>query len=63
MKFTRIDVEADAEAAKRYAAGANPPAFVILVEGEVSRRMEGLHSADELSAALDEALGGRPSAD
>ena len=60
-KVTRVDVEADEGAAKRYGIEAGPSApviaFVILVEGKVARRLEGLQSADELSAALDEALG------
>ena len=59
-KVTRVDVEADAAAAERYGPEANPPAFVILVKGEVTRRLEGLQSADELAAALDEALGRTP---
>jgi len=57
VKVTRVDVEKDKDAAKRYSIEAKPPAFVILVEGKVTRRLEGLQSADELSAALDEALG------
>ena len=64
VKVTRVDVEADREAAERYGVSAKPPAFAILVEGKVTRRLEGLQSADELAAALDEALGkctGEPS--
>lgn len=60
VKVTRVDVEADEGAAKRYGSEAKPPAFVILVEGKVTRRLEGLQSAKELSAALDEALGRKP---
>ena len=59
-RIRRIDVEADPEALERYGVGANPPAFVLLVEGEVARRMTGLQSAEEIRAALDEALSGRP---
>ena len=40
--------------------GANLPAFVFLVEGKVTRRMTGLQSAEEIRAALDEALSVRP---
>lgn len=58
-RITRIDVEADPEARERYGVRAGPPAFALLVEGEVIRRMTGLQSADELGAALDEALAGR----
>ena len=59
-KVTRIDVETDKAAAERYGIEAKPPAFAILVEGKVTRRMSGLQSADELAAALDEALGRKP---
>ncbi|MHC5054431.1 MAG: thioredoxin family protein [Planctomycetota bacterium] len=59
-KITRVDVEADRGAAERYGPEAKPPAFAILVEGKVTRRLEDLQSADELSAALDEALGRSP---
>ena len=58
VKVTRVDVEKDKAAAERYGADVKPPAFVILVEGKVTRRLEGLQSAEELSAALDEALRG-----
>jgi len=57
VKVTRVDVEKDKAAAERFGTEAKPPAFVILVDGKVTRRLEGLQSADELSAALDEALG------
>jgi thiol-disulfide isomerase/thioredoxin len=60
VKVTRVDIEADEEAAKRYGAEAKPLAFVILVEGKVTRRLEGLQSVKGLSAALDEALGRKP---
>ncbi len=59
-KITRIDVEAEPEALARYGVESSPPAFVLLVDGKVSRRMTGLQSADELRAALDEPLGGAP---
>ncbi len=58
-KITRIDVEADPEAADRYGVKSGPPALVLLVGGEVFRRLAGLQSADEIRAALDEALGAR----
>jgi len=60
VKVTRVDVEKDKVAAERYGADAKPPAFVILVDGKVARRLEGLQSAEELSAALDAALGRTP---
>ncbi len=58
-RITRVDVDADPEAAARYGAKSGPPAFVLLVDGEVFRRLKGLQSAEEIRAALDEALGER----
>ncbi len=58
-KIIRVDVDADPGAAARYGAKSDPPAFVLLVDGEVFRRLKGLHSAEELRTALDEALGAR----
>lgn len=60
VKVTRVDVEADEEAATRYGSEAKPSTLVILVEGKITRRLEGLQSAKELSRALDEALGRTP---
>ena len=59
-KITRLDVEAEPEALARYGVKSSPPAFVLLVDGKVSRRMTGLHSAVELRAVLGEPLGGAP---
>ena len=56
VKITRVDVEADPKAAARYGVKSGPPALVLLVEGEVFRRLTGLQSADEIRAALNEAL-------
>jgi len=57
VKVTRVDVEKDKATAERFGKDAKPPAFVLIVEGKVMRRLEGLQSAEELSAVLDEALG------
>ena len=55
----RIDVDAEADAMKRYGIDSAPPAIAIIVDGEVKQRMSGLQSTGKLRTILSNALEGK----